>query len=69
MATGPWIFGRTVMLPVGVIERIDHENETVYVGRTKDEIKHAPEYDPHANDPDAYRERLGVYYDARRPGA
>ena len=34
VATGPWIFGKTVMLPAGVIDRIDHENKTVYVGRT-----------------------------------
>ena len=37
VATGPWILGKTVMLPAGVIERIDHENETVYVARTKDQ--------------------------------
>lgn len=36
--TGPWIFGKKVMLPAGVIDRIDTENERVVVGRTKDEI-------------------------------
>src|SRR5215203_109191 len=43
--TGPWIFGKKVMLPAGVIDRIDDEDKTVYVNRTKDEIKNAPEYD------------------------
>jgi hypothetical protein len=37
--TGPWIFGKKVMLPAGVIRRIDTENERVYPNRTKDEIK------------------------------
>ena len=43
--TGTWIFGKKVMLPAGVVDRIDYDDEKVYVHRTKDEIKHAPEYD------------------------
>src|SRR3954447_17408871 len=43
--TGPWIFGKKVMLPAGVIDRIDYADEKVFVHRTKDEIKHLPEYD------------------------
>jgi hypothetical protein len=62
VATGPWIFGKTVMLPAGVITRIDHETETVYVSRTKDEIKNAPEYQESGGGDDAYRSRLGDYY-------
>ena len=42
--TGPWIFGKKVVLPAGVIARIDPDDETVYVNRTKDEIKNAPEF-------------------------
>jgi hypothetical protein len=59
--TGPWIFGREVMLPAGVIERIDHDGEKVFVGRTKDEIKSAPSYEPELFD-EHYRENLGDYY-------
>ena len=33
------------MLPAGVIERIDTKDEQVFVDRTKDEIKSAPEFD------------------------
>ena len=40
--TGPWIFGKKVMLPAGVVREIDPEQETVFVDRTKDEIKNAP---------------------------
>lgn len=65
VATGPWIFGRTVMLPAGVVERIDHEHETVYVGVTKDRIKDAPEYRDDGGNDDAYRNDLGDYYAPR----
>jgi ribosomal 30S subunit maturation factor RimM len=43
--TAPWIFGRKVLLPAGVVERIDTIEKKVYVDRTKDQIKAAPEYD------------------------
>ena len=59
--TGPWIFGRTVMLPAGVVERIDTAEKKIYVDRTKDQIKNAPEYDERADDA-KYRDRLGGYY-------
>ena len=42
--TGPWIFGRKVLLPAGVVELIDTAEKKVYVARTKDQIKVAPEY-------------------------
>ncbi|MDG4822706.1 PRC-barrel domain containing protein [Asanoa sp. WMMD1127] len=56
--TGPWIFGRSVLLPAGVVDRVDHQSRTVHVDRTKDQIKDAPE---HADAPD-YRDRLAHYY-------
>jgi hypothetical protein len=58
--TGPWIFGRKVLLPAGVVERIDTVEHKVYVDRTKDQIKAAPEYDQ--TDDAQYRDRLGGYY-------
>ena len=61
--TGPWIFGRKVMLPAGTIDRVDWNEEKVYVDRTKDQIKDSPELDETTTweDP-AYRDRLGSYY-------
>jgi hypothetical protein len=59
--TGPWIFGREVMLPAGVVERIDTVDKKVYVDRTKDQIKNAPEFNEHADNA-IYREHLGRYY-------
>jgi hypothetical protein len=60
--TGPWIFGKKVMLPVGVLRSVDHENEKVFVNRTKDEIKDSPEFDDTLIDDDSYRTKLGSYY-------
>ena len=60
--TGPWIFGKKVMLPAGVIKRVDLDTETVYVNRSKDEIKHAPEFDESRYHDDAYRAEVGGYY-------
>ena len=41
-----WCSAERCSSPSGTIERIDPESKTIYVDRTKDEIKHAPEYDP-----------------------
>jgi hypothetical protein len=62
VTTGPWIFGRTVMLPAGVIERIDYKRKTVHVNRDMDDIKNAPEYDDSRSDDESYRTGLGDYY-------
>jgi hypothetical protein len=60
--TGPWIFGKKVMLPAGVIDTVDYDTETVFVNRTKDEIKNAPEFDPDNYRSEPYRSSLGEYY-------
>jgi hypothetical protein len=60
--TGPWIFGKKVMLPAGVIDRVDAEDEKVYVTRTKDQIKNAPEFDEAGYREPAYRDEVGGYY-------
>jgi len=60
--TGPWIFGKKVMLPAGVINRVDSGDQRVFVDRTKDEIKGAPEFDETRFRETEYREELGGYY-------
>jgi len=60
--TGPWIFGKKVMLPAGVLERIDPDEKQVYVNRTKDQIKGAPEFDESRETDQRYRDELGGYY-------
>ena len=64
--TGPWIFGKKVMLPAGVIRDVDLDSETVFVDLTKDEIKEGPEFDEATYRDQAYRNKLGEYYRARR---
>src|ERR1700735_1672187 len=39
VSTGPWIFGKTVMLPAGVIAGVDHKDRVVHVMRSEDDIK------------------------------
>ena len=60
--TGPWIFGKKVMIPAGVIQDVDLDAESVFVNRTKDEIKNAPEFDPDRYRNEPYRTDLGGYY-------
>jgi len=60
--TGPWIFGKKVMLPAGVLRDVDLDAETVFVNRTKDQIKNAPEYDDDKYNDQKYRDDLGGYY-------
>jgi hypothetical protein len=60
--TGPWIFGKKVLIPAGLLQRVDLDSETVFVNRTKDEIKNAPEFDEMGYRDEAYRSRVGTYY-------
>ena len=60
--TGPWIFGRKVMLPAGTVERVDWNDMTVHVDRTKSQIKDSPELDEKNRTDRSYRDRLGSYY-------
>jgi hypothetical protein len=66
--TGPWIFGKKVMLPAGVIDSVDNDSKKVFVKRTKDQIKNAPEFDEEMLKDDAYRNSLGTYYGPGGPG-
>ena len=60
--TGEWIVGDKVLLPAGTIERIDDDDGTVYVDRTREEIKNAPPYDPTGYKEQEYLIRLADYY-------
>ena len=64
--TGPWIFGKKVMLPAGVIRDVELDGEMVYVDLTKDEIKNAPEFDEDTYRDQTYRNQIGEYYRGRR---
>ena len=63
--TGPWIFGKRVVIPAGFITNIDLDSETIDLGLTKDEIKNAPEFDKDRYLDQSYRSELGEYYGTR----
>jgi hypothetical protein len=63
--TGPWIFGRKVMLPAGVISRIDEQDHRIWVNLSKDEIQDAPEFDESRIRDLSYRDEIGTYYGDR----
>jgi hypothetical protein len=60
--TGTWIFGRKVLLPAALIDRVDRDDEAVYVNRTKDEIERAPEFDENQYRDENYRTAIAAYY-------
>jgi hypothetical protein len=60
--TGPWIFGKKVLLPAGTIDRVDSDSGKLYVDLTKDQIKDSPEFDQSSYNEPAYRNRVGDYY-------
>jgi hypothetical protein len=60
--TGPWIFGKKVVLPAGVIRDVDLDAETVFVDRTKEQIKDAPPFDENTYRDERYRTELSGYY-------
>jgi hypothetical protein len=51
--TGPWVFGKKVLLPPDAVERVDADHRRVYVALTKDQIKDSPEYTPSPPTPGA----------------
>jgi hypothetical protein len=65
--TGVWIFGKHVLLPAGIITSIDPDEQKVFVGLTKEQVKEAPEFDKdkHLSDPD-HRAQTGEYYGRHR---
>ncbi|KAB1988280.1 PRC-barrel domain-containing protein [Streptomyces triticiradicis] len=65
--TGVWIFGKHVLLPAGTVQRVDQEEQKVYVALTKDQIKDSPEFDKDKHVGDAgYHEQIGTYYQGHR---
>ena len=63
--TGVWIFGKKVLLPAGLVERVNRDEEKVWINRTKDEIENAPEFDKDNYRSDEYRSAVGGYYGSR----
>ncbi|MEU5214972.1 PRC-barrel domain-containing protein [Streptomyces sp. NPDC020807] len=61
--TGPWIFGKHVLLPASTIRSVDREDGTVHVDRTKAQIKDAPQFEREREPRDpTYLEQFAKYY-------
>ncbi|MEU8591174.1 PRC-barrel domain-containing protein [Streptomyces sp. NPDC048664] len=67
--TGVWIFGKEVLLPAGTVTAVDHDDRTIRVARSKEQIKNAPEFDKdkHLGDP-SYRDQISGHYGSGGPG-
>ena len=48
--TGFWIFGKQRLIPAGVVQRIDDDEQKVFVSLSKDEIKAAPDFEEQHRD-------------------
>ena len=59
--------GKKVLLPAGIVRDVDPDSETVFVNRTKDQIKNAPEFDPDRYRDETYRSGIGSYYGRAAP--
>jgi hypothetical protein len=60
--TGPWIFGRRVLIPAKAVVRVDIPNEKVFLRLKKQQIEDAPDLqDVQGSDRD--RELIGAYYE------
>ena len=60
--TGPWIFGKKVLIPAATLVRVDLDNRKVFLMLTKDQIKDSPELSDVLSDAD--RDRIGLYYES-----
>lgn len=61
--TGVWLFGRSVLVPVGVVTAVDTRGRRITLSCTGAEVKAAPRFttDSETRDP-AYLATVGDYY-------
>jgi len=59
--TGPWIFGRKIVIPAKAIARLDIPGEKVYLRLKQGQIENAPAFDDSA-DPSRRREEIDAYF-------
>ena len=59
--TGPWIFGKKVLIPASAVVRVDLENRRAFLRFTEQQIKDSPELsDLSTGD----RDRVGNYFES-----
>ncbi|MFD3504909.1 PRC-barrel domain containing protein [Streptomyces sp. NPDC058676] len=61
--TGVWVFGRSVLVPVGVMTGVDSESRTITLSCTRGAVKAAPRFRTDSETMDrAYLASVGEYY-------
>jgi hypothetical protein len=61
--TGVWVFGRSVLVPVGVVTRVDPDGRRVTLACTGAEVKAAPRFRTDSETTDReYLAAVGAYY-------
>ncbi|MBL1290161.1 hypothetical protein PV394_05110 [Streptomyces sp. NE06-03E] len=62
---GTWKFGRSVVVPAGMVAAVDDAERVIKVGCTKDQIKEAPRFERDQDTGDLfYLRNLGTYYES-----
>ncbi|HZG37662.1 MAG TPA: DUF2382 domain-containing protein [Nodosilinea sp.] len=60
--TGPWIFGKSVLLPIG-LAKFDYSQDRIYVsGLSKEQVEHLPEYKEDTVVDDGYENQVRGQY-------
>ncbi|MGQ4385614.1 PRC-barrel domain containing protein [Streptomyces sp. SAS_270] len=61
--TGIWVFGKSVLIPAGIVTGIDAQARRITLSCTKEAVKKAPPFrtDSETRDP-AYLGRVAAYY-------
>ncbi|GAA4792296.1 PRC-barrel domain-containing protein [Streptomyces ziwulingensis] len=66
--TGVWVFGRSVLVPVGVVESVDPEARKITLACTEAEVKAAPRFRTDSETMDReYLTAVGEYYHGLPP--
>lgn len=60
--TGDRAGGRRVLLPAGVVDRVDTSTRQVLLDRTRDEVAAAPEFDPADEGSADFEDAVSGYY-------
>jgi hypothetical protein len=60
--TGDWLPGRQVMVPAGTVERVDPSARKVFLDRTKEDVRDAPEFDRKHKGSAKFQDALTGYY-------
>ncbi|MEU3608880.1 PRC-barrel domain containing protein [Streptomyces sp. NPDC035033] len=64
--TGPWILGHKVVLPAGLVDRVDQENETVHLNCTRKHVRESPDFEAGQDEHDVTFIRLVEQYYSNR---